>query len=543
MGQTSAERQATWRKRHPTRARLATREGHQKRRDVAKEAAKSPLVSWPDIPSNPAGALADWALANLRVPPGHPNAGARLELPEYLVAFFRDALAPGCAESLNCVARKNGKSAGTAVLVLGFLVGPLRRDGWRCALASLSREKAHELKMQIEAIALASGLKGIEFWRRSQPAITTANAAVDILSSDSNSGAALGVDLAVCDELGLMHEKSRPFVASLRSSVSARGGSFMALSVHGDGPFIPEILARRGSPGLAIHHHAAPEGCALDDTEAHKLANPGLGIIKQASYMTAEAARCLATPSDQAAFRALDLNQPGSPSREMVCSPSDWTACTVPAAELPAREGPCFLGFDAGGSSSMTAAAAYWPESKRLEIFAAFPSVPNLLDRGQADGVGNTYKEAFDRKELQLYAGRVTPIGSFILHLGAALEGAAVAGAASDMYRRSEVAQALEAEALSWPWSFRRMGAGPQGSGDVMAFQRVIFRGDFKTVPSLLMPLALRSTILRRDGNGNPALDRGNTGRIDVLSACVLAAGLAAEQSGDSGFTISQVPF
>ena len=539
MGQSNKARQAKWRKAHPTRARLATREGHQKRRDAVTE-AKREIISWPDPPADPAGAVAEWARANLIVPAGHKNAGAGLALPEYLVAFFRDALAPGCTESLNCVARKNGKSAAVAVLVLGYLVGPLRRDGWRCALASLSREKAHELKMQIEAIALASGLVGVQFWRRSQPAITTANAAVDILSSDSNSGAALGVDLAVCDELGLMHEKSRPFVNSLRSSVSARGGAFMALSVHGDGPFIPEILARRGAPGLAIHHHAAPEGCALDDPEAHKLANPGLGIIKQASYMTAEAARCLATPSDQASFRALDLNQPGSPSREMVCSPSDWQACTVPATELPARSGPAYIGFDAGGSASMTAAASYWPESKRLEIFAAFPATPNLIDRGQADGVGGIYQEAFERDELQVYDGRVTPVGAFLLSLAAALEGAEIAGAASDQYRRAEVEQAIEAEALEWPWSFRRMGSGPTGSGDVMAFQRAILRGDFKTVPSLLMPLALKSTILRRDGNGNPALDRANTGRIDVLSACVLAAGLAAASDGDS-FSVTRI--
>ena len=82
--------------------------------------------------------------------------------------------------------------------------------------------------------------------------------------------------------------------------------------------------------------------------------------------MKAEARRVLTTTADQASFRALDLNLPGAPSREMVCSPSDWRACTVPAGELPARSGACYIGFDAGGSSSMTAAAAYWPETKRL---------------------------------------------------------------------------------------------------------------------------------------------------------------------------------
>ena len=331
---------------------------------------------------------------------------------------------------------------------------------------------------------------------------------------------------------------------SLRSSVSARGGRFMALSVWGDGPFCGEIVKRQNDPGVAVHLFQPKEDCALDDPKAWALANPGLAVgIKSTEYMKAEARRVLATPSDQASFRALDLNQPGSPSREMVCSPSDWEACTVHARKLPARSGPCYIGFDAGGSSSMTAAAAYWPDSKRLELYAAFPSNPNLIDRGTSDGCGRIYQEAFERKELQVFDGRVTPLGSFMLHLAAALEGAEIAGAASDQYRRGEVQGALEAEALDWPWSWRRMGAGPQGSGDVRAFQRIILRGAFRTVPSLLMPLALKSTLLRRDGNGNPALERGNTGRIDILSATVLASGLAAASDGNNGFSVSQVDF
>ena len=156
--------------------------------------------------------------------------------------------------------------------------------------------------------------------------------------------------------------------------------------------------------------------------------------------------------------------------------------------------------------------------------------------------MGGIYRQSWDRQELQTFAGRVTPLGSFLLHLAAKLKGAEIAGAASDQYRRAEVEQSLEDELLEWPWEFRRMGAGPQGSGDVRAFQRAILRREFLTVPSLLMPLALKSTVLRRDSNGNPSLERGHTGRIDVLSACVLAAGLAAGAAGGGGFGISRVP-
>ena len=354
MALSPKQRSARYRKKHPERSREIVRDSLRRRRAAERE-VKREIITWPDLPADPAGAVADWARDNLLVPPGHPNKGERLELPPYLVDFFRDALATDTQESLLCIARKNSKTGAVAVLLLAHLVGPLMREGWRCGVASLSREKAHELKMQVEAIATASGLEGVQFWRRSSPAITAAGGSIDVLSADRNAGAAAGYDEAIIDELGLMAEKHRPLVASLRSSVSARSGRFMALSVHGDSPFIPEILARRADPGVAVHLFQPAPDCALDDEAAWHAANPGLAAgIKSIDYMRAEARRVISTPSDQASFRALDLNQPGSPSREMVCSPSDWSACVVPAAELPARSGPCYIGFDAGGSSSMT---------------------------------------------------------------------------------------------------------------------------------------------------------------------------------------------
>ena len=81
------------------------------------------------------------------------------------------------------------------------------------------------------------------------------------LPASNTAGAASSYDLAIIDELGLLGENHREFVASMRSSVSAKGGRFLALTIHGGGPFVPEILARKGAPGLAIHHYHAPPGC------------------------------------------------------------------------------------------------------------------------------------------------------------------------------------------------------------------------------------------------------------------------------------------
>ena len=71
---------------------------------------------------------------------------------------------PGCVRrgtrtrAALSTARKNAKSAIAAVLALGYLVGPLRRPGWRGAIASITKEKAGELRRQVREIAEASGL-------------------------------------------------------------------------------------------------------------------------------------------------------------------------------------------------------------------------------------------------------------------------------------------------------------------------------------------------------------------------------------------------
>ena len=176
-------------------------------------------------------------------------------------------------------------------MLLAHLAGPLRQPGFRAGVASISKEKAAELKKQMQAISEASGLTGLRFLRSPAPGrVESDDGAVDILSSDSTSGAAAGFDLACFDELGLTRPRDRELVNSLRSSVSARNGRFLSLSVRGTSPFIPAILARRGDPALAIHEYVAPDDCAIDDPLAWASANPGIacGIKPVAKILETE---------------------------------------------------------------------------------------------------------------------------------------------------------------------------------------------------------------------------------------------------------------
>lgn len=486
---------------------------------------KPPPPVFPDPPSDPVAALADWSRETLVVPPGHPAAGQPMELPPFAVEFLRDGWA--AHESALSVARKNAKSAVIAVLILGFLAGPLRRPGWRGCVCSVSKEKAAELRRQVVEIAEASGLEGLRVRRSPYPGSIegAGGQTFETLSADRSAGHASGFDLVLFDETGLTQERDRELLAGLRSSISARAGRVIHLSVRGASPLYREILE---NPATVAHVYAAPDDCALDDRGAWAAANPGLGTIKQLSYMENEVERLKAVPSDENTFRAFDLNQKLDPSQTMICKPDDLRACFGE----PDFSGRVVVGFDFGGATSGTAACAIWPQTGALRTWFAFGSIPSLRERGRRDDAD--YLQMEKRGELKVYPDcRVTPVSAFLADVAADLAGFRVVECAADGYKDSEALDYLERARLRWPVTFRRVGAGKDGGKDVRSFQNLIEGRKLTMKENLSLADAVLKSTIRRDGNDNPGLDKSTkAGRIDVLSAAVIAAGLAASRMG-----------
>ena len=274
MGRKKLYASATERKR-AQRARESAARAHQLD-------ARPPVVAVVDH-ADPVGALSEWSRKTLIVPAGHPRSGEPLELLPFAVDWLRETW--GAHESALSTARKNAKSAICAVLALGYLVGPLRRPGWRGAIASINKQKAAELRRQVADIAGASNLD-IRIRRSPYPGvIESETGSLDTLSADRTAGHASGYDLVIVDETGLLPERARDLLAGLRSSVSARNGRIRHVSIRGDSPLFREILE---NPSVVSHVHSAPADCAIDDEMAWHAANPGLGTIKSLDYMRAE---------------------------------------------------------------------------------------------------------------------------------------------------------------------------------------------------------------------------------------------------------------
>ena len=478
-----------------------------------------------------------WASERLIVPAGLRQ-GRRFKVFDWQREFIRGALQPGIREAGLSIARKNGKTGLVAALLLWMLC-EVRRPQWRAIVVSLSGEVAKELRNQAEGMIEASGLRGLQIRRSPSPGgIVGPDGMVSILNAEKSSGHAVGADLAIVDEAGLLEERRRDLWDSVRSCISGRDGRMLAMSIRGNGPMFEELRQRRDDRAVFWMEFSAPEDADITSPDTWRAANPGLADgIKSMDYMADRARFALRSPGDQSRFRGFDLNMRIAPEVSSIVSVTDWRACTVDTADaLPAATGPCYVGIDIGGAASLSAIVAYWPASGRVESLSAAAGSPDAAERGRADGVGDTYVRAVADGSMLLTPGRTTDVSRLI---GEAwdrfLAGAAVRVIGADRYRQSELRDALDESgiprvALEW----RGTGAGKtaQGSADVRAFQRAVMDNRLSVVTSDLWTLAVGESELRYDGAGNPALDKSRfRARIDLVQAAVIACGMAAQDA------------
>lgn len=218
-----------------------------------KRAESSPPMPVRADSSEDAGdVVAEWAESTLRVPTG-PLRGQPYRLDSWQREWLSAALAPGIREAGLSVARKNGKSGLVAALLLCYLCGPLNAPNWRGVVVSLTGALAAELREAIRQTAEISGLSDRLTIKQSPPpgSITGQDGAtLTILASDKATGHAIGADVCVIDESGLLDENRRELWAAVLSSVSGRDGRLLAISIRGHGAMFSELAARAGSPGV-----------------------------------------------------------------------------------------------------------------------------------------------------------------------------------------------------------------------------------------------------------------------------------------------------
>jgi phage terminase large subunit-like protein len=478
-----------------------------------------------------AATLAMRFLAKLEVGEG-PLAGRKLKLAPFQRDFVKGALAPGTNAACLSVGRGNGKTALSAGLALGSLLGVWDTQPRReILIAARTRDQGRVAWLFVEGLSrcLPDEIRARMQFRRSPVLSVTLDNEheIRVLAADGKSALGTSPTLAILDERGhWAQDRGDALEHALLTGLGKRGGRALIISTSAPSDAHP-FSRWLDEPQLGVYaqEHRAPPSLPADDRESLLAANPGSGhgIGASVEWLEAQARRAIARGGTAlSSFRLYHRNERVEAShRDLLLTVDQWLACE--AGELPPRSGPCVIGLDAGGSASMSAAVFYWPQTGRLEAKGWFPGSPSLAERGAADTVGNRYVDMRERGELATLGDRTVPAVAWLAEVMRLAAGEPVAAILGDRYRQAEIGEAIDKTGIRAPIIWRGMGF-KDGGEDCERFQRAAFDGKVLSRPSLLLRSAFADAVIVRDDAGNMKLTKARSnGRIDAASAAVLA--------------------
>lgn len=315
------------------------------------------------------------------------------------------------------------------------------------------------------------------------------------------------------------------------------GSKALWIGTQPDSTLHPFSKALSGGVGYS-QIHAAGKSDGPFQVRTWRKANPSWGHLPDLQgIIRQEAERAKRDPASLQTFRALRLNQGTSDKLESTLLDADvWER--IESDPNPA--GRYVLGLDLSTTGAMTAAAAYFPESRALEALGVFPELPDLRSRGLSDGVGRLYVQMADRGEVIQAGRRVVDVGAMLAEVLKRWGRPAVIVA--DRYREAELRQELEKARFPLAdFVLRGMGFR-DGAEDVRAFRTACLDDKVRPSKSLLLRSAMSEARTVGDPAGNEKLSKGTQGgrrlrsRDDAAAASILAIAEGTRRyTGDTG--------
>ena len=350
------------------------------------------------------------------------HAGSNFELLAWQKRFLKGAFADGVHTAGLSVARGNGKSVLVAAIAAAALDGPLQEKRGEIIICASSFAQARicfdhtKAFLQDKFNANPGAYKIQDSTNTAKITHKASGATLKAIGSDPRRAHGLAPLLVLADEPAQwVEQSSNKMLAALRTSMGKLPNSRMialgtlpADSSHWFAKWL------NGAADYSQCHAAKP-----DDKPFHKgvwkRANPSLDHMPNLlEAIRSDAKEAKIDDSVMQSFKALRLNQGVSDvGRSVVLEANTWRAhCETDS--LPTPKGKPIWGVDLGSGSAMSAVASYEPISGRLEVIAAFPTIPDLKERGAKDNVNDLYVQMRSRGELAQIGGRTTDITELI---------------------------------------------------------------------------------------------------------------------------------
>lgn len=304
-----------------------------------------------------------------KVPEGK-HVGQPIQLMEFqrrfILAIYDNP--KGTSRAYLSLARKNGKTALIACILMAHIVGPEARLNTQIISGAKSRDQAALVfKLAQKMIYLNAELKKVCHITPSQKMIVGKLMNVEYKAISAEAGTAHGLSpvLAILDEVGQIKGPSDDFVEAIVTSQGAHDNPLLiAISTQAatDNDLFSRWLddaALSKSPRTVSHVYTAPEDCELMDRDAWKAANPAMGEFRSITDIEDLAERAVRLPSDENSFRWLYLNQRIEATAPFI-SRGIWQQCAGPVT--PLQDGDViFGGLDLSEVNDLTASVFVSP--------------------------------------------------------------------------------------------------------------------------------------------------------------------------------------
>jgi len=435
------------------------------------------------------------------------------------------------------IARKNGKSALIAGILLAHLAGPEAKQNSQIVSGARSRDQAALVySLAAKMVQMSPQLSAVVRIVPSSKRLVglARNVEYRALAADGTTTHGLSPVLAILDEVGQIRGPQDDFVDAITTSQGAHGAPLL-LAISTQAPNDNDLFSiwlddaeASHDQRIVSHLYAADKECDLGDKAQWKKANPALGKFRSLQDVKEQAAQAARMPSSESTFRNLILNQRVE-SKSPFISRDAWKAC----GGLPAGPGlePVYLGLDLSASADLTALVAVWRSGDQWHAVPyCWTPEGTIADRAKRDRA--PYDVWAKDGHLLTTPGATVDyefVARFMLDL---ISDWNVAGVAFDRWRIDSFKKALELQGASADVMelLQPFGQGFQSMAPAIdKLEAAILNGRLNHGNHPVLTMCASNSVIVRDPAGNRKLDKmRSTGRIDAMVALCMAIGASS---------------
>lgn len=216
------------------------------------------------------------------------------------------------------IARKNGKTALIAAILLAHLCGPEAVQNSQIVSGAQSKDQAAVVfELARKMVELSPELSRVVRIQPSGKRLVgiARNVLYRALAAEGKTAHGLSPILAILDEVGQVIGPTDKFVSAITSAQGAYSNPLL-IAISTQAPTDADLFstwidaqASAPDPRVVCHVYSAPDDCKLDDPKAWAAANPALGVFRSLDDVAKQCKQAMDMPANEPEFRNLILNQ------------------------------------------------------------------------------------------------------------------------------------------------------------------------------------------------------------------------------------------